>query len=148
MTLDTLYLVLNGLAMLTSFFLIVTPHRVAATRAVAVCVAIFFAISYCVFFVMYTGTTPGGGFSTLPAVMKLFTNPGLVMLGWVHYLTFDLLVQLWERAEADRIGLSRWVLAPCMFMTLMLGPIGWLLFMVARTIRLRTANSGENTLVV
>ncbi len=147
MTLDTLYLSLNGLAMLTSFFLIVTPHRVAAARVIAVGIAIFFAISYCVFLVMYTGTTPGGGFSSLPAVMKLFTNPGLVMMGWVHYLTFDLLVQLWERAEADRIGMSRWVLAPCMFMTLMLGPVGWLLFMVARAIRLRTINS-SNTLVV
>jgi hypothetical protein len=37
-----------------------------------------------------------GGFSTLAGVAVLFSNPWLLLAGWVHYLAFDLLIGSWE----------------------------------------------------
>ena len=39
-----------------------------------------------------------GGFSSLPDVALLFSNPWLLLAGWIHYLAFDLLVGSWEVA--------------------------------------------------
>jgi hypothetical protein len=82
-----------------------------------------------------------GGFGSLADVAALFAHPGLLLAGWVHYLAFDLLVGLWEREEATRIGLSRWLLAPCLALTFMFGPIGWLLFMTLRVAYLRRSRA-------
>ena len=60
----------------------------------------------------------------------------MLLAGWVHYLAFDLLVGTWEREEAAAIGLSRWLLLPCLGLTLMFGPVGWLLFMAMRFVRI------------
>ena len=38
--------------------------------------------------------------------------------------------------EAAAIGLSRWLLLPCLGLTLMFGPVGWLLFMAMRFVRI------------
>jgi hypothetical protein len=83
-------------------------------------------------------TSGEGDFGSLAGVAKLFEHPGLLLAGWVHYLAFDLLVGVWEREETQRIGLSRWLLAPCLALTFMLGPLGWLAFMAVRSFRLRT----------
>ena len=63
---------------------------------------------------------------------SLFETRGLLLAGWVHYLAFDLFVGTWERDESLRIGLSRWFLIPCLFLTFMFGPAGWLAFVAAR----------------
>ena len=76
-----------------------------------------------------------GGFDSLAGVQALFAHPGLLLGGWIHYLAFDLLVCTWEREQAAVIGLSRWLLVPCLFMTFMFGPVGWLLFMAMRFVR-------------
>ena len=83
---------------------------------------------------LYTGLilafwAPGtGDFNSLDGVGRLFQHRGLLLAGWVHYLAFDLLIGLWERTEAKRIGLPHLLLAPCLVCTFLFGPIGWLLF--------------------
>jgi len=56
----------------------------------------------------------------------------------VHYLAFDLLVGTWEREEAARLGMSRWALLPCLFLTFLFGPIGWLAFLGVRHFSMST----------
>lgn len=77
-----------------------------------------------------------GGFGSLAEVAVLFATPGILLAGWVHYLVFDLLVGTWERAEAERLGISRFALAPCLILTFLLGPLGWLVFLAVRHFRL------------
>lgn len=73
-----------------------------------------------------------GDFSTLEGVMRLFTDRWMVLIGWIHYLAFDLFIGAWETRDAQERGLSRWLVLPCLFLTLMFGPVGLLLYFLAR----------------
>jgi Domain of unknown function (DUF4281) len=70
----------------------------------------------------------GGGFGSLAAVGRLFTDPTLLLAGWVHYLAFDLLVGGWIAEEVLRRGLPRWLLVPALPLTFLFGPLGLLAF--------------------
>src|SRR5690349_5034766 len=69
-----------------------------------------------------------GGFSSLPAVAALFSQPWLLLAGWVHYLAFDLLVGSWEVRDARDRGIPHLVVVPCLALTFMFGPAGWLAY--------------------
>ena len=52
-----------------------------------------------------------GGFSSLPEVARLFSNPWLLLAGWIHYLAFDLLVGSWEARDARERGIPHLLVA-------------------------------------
>lgn len=83
----------------------------------------------------------GGGmdFGSLKSVMALFTEENAVLAGWVHYLAFDLLVGMWMVDQNKTLGIHPLLMAPCLFGTFMLGPVGFLLFMIIRGIKLKQA---------
>ncbi|WP_332817394.1 ABA4-like family protein [Sphingopyxis sp.] len=87
---------------------------------------------------------PGGGdFTTLAGVMKLFDTPGGATLGWTHYLAFDLFVGLWIARDADNKGFGRFVQVPFLFLTLMVGPVGLLAWLIVRERRARAQAKGK-----
>jgi hypothetical protein len=71
-------------------------------------------------------------FTSLSGVMALFDTPGGTTIGWIHYLAFDLFVGLWIARNADRHGIARVWQVPALFLTLMFGPVGLLLYIVMR----------------
>jgi hypothetical protein len=71
-------------------------------------------------------------FGTLEGVMAFFTVKEAVVAGWVHYLVFDLFVGAWIARDAVRRGINQLIVAPILFFTLMLGPIGLLMYAAAR----------------
>ena len=73
-----------------------------------------------------------GGFDSLANVQKLFTSPAAALAGWVHYLAFDLFVGGVIAKQADKNGVSRLIQAPILLLTFMLGPVGYLLFMLIK----------------
>ncbi len=73
-------------------------------------------------------------FGSLSSVMTLFTEKNAVLAGWVHYLAFDLLVGIWIVNQNKTLGIHQAVLAPCLFLTFIIGPMGFLLFMIIKTI--------------
>jgi Domain of unknown function (DUF4281) len=75
---------------------------------------------------------PKGNFSTLQGVSNLFLNPKGVLIGWIHYLAFDLMVGLYIKQEATTLGMSHWLQIPCFILTLVFGPLGLLLFFILR----------------
>lgn len=79
----------------------------------------------------------GGGmdFGSLSSVMALFTEENAVLAGWVHYLAFDLLVGMWMLNQNKELKIHQLLMAPCLFATFMLGPIGFLAFMIIKTIK-------------
>ena len=81
----------------------------------------------------------GGGldFGSLESVMALFTKEDAVMAGWVHYLAFDLLVGMWILDQNKTLKIHQLLIAPCLFGTFMLGPIGFLLFLIFRAFKLK-----------
>ncbi|PKP86023.1 MAG: DUF4281 domain-containing protein [Alphaproteobacteria bacterium HGW-Alphaproteobacteria-16] len=84
-----------------------------------------------------TGVIPnpdGGGadFTTIAGVRAIFASDAGVVIGWTHYLAFDLFVGLWIVRDADAKGLSRWVQAPILLATFIAGPLGLLVWLLLR----------------
>ena len=75
---------------------------------------------------------------SLPGLRALFMSDGGIVLGWTHYLAFDLFVGQWIARDADNKGVHRLVQLPVLFITLMAGPIGLLLWLVVRERKART----------
>ncbi|WP_299709456.1 ABA4-like family protein [uncultured Tenacibaculum sp.] len=74
-------------------------------------------------------------FGSLASVMQLFTLENAVLAGWVHYLAFDLVVGMWMLDQNKELKIHPVVMAPCLFGTFMFGPIGFLLFMIIKSIK-------------
>ena len=68
-------------------------------------------------------------FSSLAGMMGLFASPWGALTGWVHYLCFDTFVARYMMNRAPAAGYR---LAPVLVATMMFGPMGLLLFRVAR----------------
>ena len=62
------------------------------------------------------------------------------MLGWTHYLAFDLFTGLWIARDADNKAFGRLVQAPVLVLTFLAGPLGLLIWLVLRERRARTMN--------
>lgn len=84
-----------------------------------------------------------GGFGSLEGVMQLFQSPHVVLAGWVHYLVFDLFVGAWEVRDARRRGIHHAWVVPCLAVTLMLGPVGLLLYLTLRLALTRETSLDE-----
>jgi hypothetical protein len=73
-----------------------------------------------------------GSFWSLKGIINLFKTPRIVLAGWVHYLVFDLMVGLFIVTNAAHYNISHWLLLPCLFLTMMFGPAGLLLYLLLR----------------
>ena len=142
---DSVFLVCNY-GVLPAWLLLASAPGWAWTQRLvhAVWIPLLLGVVYAVAFATNPATPEGGGFGTLPAVMALFTSPHAVLAGWVHYLVFDLFVGAWEARDARRRGIPHWALLPCLFFTLMLGPIGLLLYLALRFARTRALTLEES----
>jgi hypothetical protein len=125
MTPDQIFSFASTLAMLSWLALIVVPRRAAIVTGLVV--PVLFAVLYAALIGRFWGGAQGG-FSTLPAVAQLFANPWLLLAGWVHYLCFDLLVGTWEVQDAQARGIPHLLVVPCLVVTFLFGPAGWLLY--------------------
>ena len=69
----------------------------------------------------------GADFTSLTGLAAAFARPEVMLIGWVHYLAFDLWVGAWEAEVAPKWGVPHWALLPCLALTFLFGPIGLLL---------------------
>ena len=92
---------------------------------------------------LFTITQPvaGAGFSTLAGVSALFAMPGNVMLGWTHYLAFDLFIGAWAIEDSHRLGIPHWAMIVPLVLTLLFGPVGLLTYAIIRTIHVQRPTS-------
>jgi hypothetical protein len=79
---------------------------------------------YAVLAFVYFFRAEGGGFGSIAQVRALFASDPVLVLGWVHYLAFDLFVGLWIAEKADAAKFSRLLQAPLLLLTFMFGPVG------------------------
>jgi hypothetical protein len=75
-----------------------------------------------------------GGFGSLADIYLLFGTPWLLLAAWIHYLAFDLFIGSWEVRDSRRLGISHFLVIPCLFLTFLLGPIGLLCYLVIRAV--------------
>jgi hypothetical protein len=71
---------------------------------------------------------------TLSGVATLLGSPVGATIAWVHFLTFDLFVGRWIYLDSRERQISAWIMAPVLFLTLILGPVGFLFYLVVRAL--------------
>lgn len=71
----------------------------------------------------------------LAAIAALLGTPQGATVAWAHFLAFDLFVGRWVYLDGRAIGLSAWIVSPILFFVLMVGPAGFLLYVLARLIK-------------
>ena len=127
----------NSLALVSWIMLAILPGRRWVTKVVTtMLVPGLFAILYTAIAATWFWRSPGG-FATLAGVGILFSNPWLLLAGWVHYLAFDLLMGSWEVEDSRERGIGHLMVLPCLLLTFMFGPAGWLLYRIVRSVRRR-----------
>jgi hypothetical protein len=135
MAAESFFSILNLVALLSWLGLVVLPRvRWIATTVAGFVVPLLLALVYSVI-VATTWGSAAGGFSTLADVATFFDEPWLLLAGWTHYLAFDLLVGSWEVHDARDRGIPHLLVVPCLLLTFVFGPAGWLLYRGVRAAR-------------
>lgn len=139
MTPDSLFQICNTIVLPAWLLLMIAPKWQWTSRIVVGIIVIPLCIVY---LLGISETIMGGGldfasFGSLQGVMALFTEPAAVLVGWVHYLAFDLLVGWLIVQNAIKHGVNHLLVVPCLLLTFMLGPTGFLLYWIIRTIKVR-----------
>ena len=132
---DFLFSLANPVAMLGWALLVLAPHWMGTRRVVlSGALPLVLAVAYALLIGShYLGPHASeGGFSSLQEVAALFRSPWALLAGWVHYLCFDLSIGIWESLDARRRGVPHLLLVPCLLLTFLFGPVGLLLYALAR----------------
>lgn len=75
----------------------------------------------------------------LAQIAALLGTPAGATIGWIHFLAFDLFVGRWVYLDSRERNSSAWLVSPILFVVLMFGPIGLLLYLVVRRFATRQA---------
>lgn len=92
-------------------------------------VPLLLSLVYCIYIAGFFNVQ-GGGFGSLQQVRILFSNNNLLLAGWVHYLAFDRLIGFTIIRSAQAKIISHWLVIPCLVLTFMFGPCGYLLYQI------------------
>jgi hypothetical protein len=71
-------------------------------------------------------------FFNLRYIGELYTNLSALNASWLHFLALDLFAGGWMVRDGLALGMSPWLIFLCLPVTLMLGPLGVLLYIVLR----------------
>ena len=69
---------------------------------------------------------------SLEGIRTLLSTGSGATIAWVHFLAFDLFVGRWAYLESRALNLNVFAMAVVLFFTLMLGPVGALLYLGLR----------------
>lgn len=143
MNAETVFSIANFTAM-AGWLLLVFAPRWSWTRKIVLsgAVSLLLSVAYLILIILFFGKAEGG-FGSLAEVAKLFANPWALLAGWIHYLAFDLFVGTWEVKDAEERGISHWFVIPCLILTFLLGPIGFLLYHILRLVVPKKEAKGE-----
>jgi hypothetical protein len=129
-----IFQIANTIALFSWIMLIVFQTKAWTGKVLIGIIITILSIMYAVTIFSALGNDDAGSFSSLEGVMSLFTNERAVLAGWIHYLVFDLLTGIYIVKSAQKNGINRYVIIPCLILTFMLGPLGLLLYLLVRTI--------------
>ena len=135
MTWPALFAITNAVAMLGWLILIILPRRpVLLALVMYLGVGLLCAIYVACFAALLFGSGWGGGSFTydIPGIRALFATDAGIVIGWTHYLAFDLFVGLWIARDADAKAFPRLAQVPILLATLMAGPVGLLVWLAIR----------------
>jgi hypothetical protein len=139
MSLEAIFSIASGLAMLGWLGLVFVPKWEPARELIpSIIIPVMLALIYTFLMLSFRDQAPAdGGFGTLAEVKALFNVDALLLAGWIHYLAFDLFVGAWIVRDSQAHQINHFLILPCLFFTLMAGPLGLLFYLALRTVRTR-----------
>jgi hypothetical protein len=146
MTPEAMFQIANPIALLGWAALLLAPFAPRFVHMIAhVIIPMLMALAYSALMLAYWSGARGG-YSSLPDVMALFTDPHVALAGWVHYLAFDLFVGAWAVRAARAEGIPHLLVLPHLVLIFLFGPAGFLTFHAMRAaFRLRANAQGATT---
>jgi hypothetical protein len=138
---DSLFSIANAAVLPGWLLLLVAPGWSRTQPIAAFIVPGLLALAYLSLMVAALGTPApeGGSFFSLDGVRALFTSDRALLAAWIHYLAFDLFVGAYEVRDARRRGLRHLFVIPCLVLTFLTGPVGFLLYLGVRALAGRRA---------
>jgi hypothetical protein len=137
MNVDQIFIFASSMAFLSWSFLFIYPSSDSIRQILFGGVVICFSVLYAGLFISYFDAESFKSFSTLSGLLSLFSTKEAVLLGWIHYLAFDLLAGLYISKDAEKNKLNPWLIRPVFIFTFMAGPLGFLLYTIIRTVKIR-----------
>lgn len=148
MSMETLFAISSPIAMLGWVALIISPIIPKWSDRIATYISPgLLSLAYMSLILAFWANAEGG-FDTLANVQLLFTQSEIAMAGWLHYLAFDLFMGAWIVRESRKASISHWFIIPILPMTLLFGPIGFVLFLALKaglSLRRNQAPSTKST---
>lgn len=147
---ETIFTIANVWAMIGWLALAFAPRKPQVLALILYLSVFLLCLAYAILLGMLlggwtdAGSASGSSFTTLAGVMALFSGQAAMLLGWVHYLAFDLFVGMWIARDADQKGFGRAVQWPVLFLTLMAGPLGLLIWLIVRDRRARQLSNAAS----
>lgn len=138
-TFELIFAVANPLAVLGWLGLVFFPGRKLVVDGVSgVAIPALLSLAYAgLVGAFFAGAE--GGFSSIEAVRALFQSDALLVAGWLHYLAFDLFVGAWQVRTARAEQIPHLLVVPCLALTFLFGPVGFLAFLILRAAHARRA---------
>lgn len=133
MNLETIFSIVNALVMPQWLLMIFAPHwKWTQKLADSYIIPVLLAVTYAFYVMTSLGNLDFMSFRTLAGIKRLFSEEQSVLVGWIHYLCFDLVAGTWIYKDSLFKGINRILVGICLFFCLMLGPIGFLLYWIIR----------------
>ncbi|MEM6681014.1 MAG: ABA4-like family protein [Pseudomonadota bacterium] len=123
MNYENLFSLLGVTAMLGWLLLLISPltpkwsDRIAG-RVIPACFAVIYV------WTAFTANEVRGGFSSFADIRLLFGHDAALMSGWIHMLSFDLVVGAWICRTARDAGIRFRFVVPTLALTFLFGPAG------------------------
>ena len=136
MTASEVFSLANLIAMPMWLLMIILPNwKVTRFLVDYKLIPLVLSLTYAFYIILALQSGPPMDFGSMEAVMNLFTDENALLAGWVHYLAFDLLVGMWMLEQNRTLKIHQLIMVPCLIGTFMFGPVGFLVFMLVRTIK-------------
>jgi hypothetical protein len=133
---NTLFSLANLVALISWLPLAASPFlpgiRKYTWLATGLIIPSLLAVAYIVLIAAGLGEVGGTDFGSLPEIRRVFADDSALAAGWFHYLAFDMVVGTWVARDGTARGIPALVLLPCLILTFLFGPSGFLLYVLAR----------------
>lgn len=129
---DRIFEIVNSIALASWIILILFPYKNWSKSILFAIIIAGLALLYGGLAFTHFSTDTFESFGELSQLAQLNSEPMNVVIGWIHYLAFDLLAGLYITKNAEQIGINRYLLIPCQLLTFMMGPLGVLLYLILR----------------
>ncbi len=135
MTADNFYWYASVLIFVPWALLIFAP-RWRFTEPVAFGSALLLSLAAAWFtFAYLSNGEEGGSLLSLEGLKNLFRSKAMILTGWFNYLSFSLLVGIWQVHDARQEKIPHIAVAPGLILTLLAGPAGLLVYLAVRALR-------------